>query len=190
MRKVAMLGVVVLGTAGTVAFSASGASAASKCWVGSWKVTSASADISSPSLKFKFKGGKDIKLKLDKKGKATYNFSGSKPFVGSGTIPPGIPTTASLSLSKKLTMSYTVAGSAKGKLSGKPKTAKGNALLTVKAATGNQKIDIVKAVRQGGDFGVLPRKATYTCKGKTLTIKQKIKEKGLTSVTSWKARRA
>ncbi|GAB3652741.1 hypothetical protein GCM10027589_10400 [Actinocorallia lasiicapitis] len=190
MRKIAVVGAVLLGTAGTVALSAPSASAASKCWVGSWKVTSASADIKSPDLNFKFKGGKDIKVKIDKKGKAFYDFNGSKPLKGSGTV-KGLPTSAELSLTKKLTIANKVTGSAKGKITSSVKTVKGDAKLTVKPLVGPaQSASVVAAVKKGNDYGVLPRKATFTCKGKTLTVKQKVKQKDLTSTTAWTFKRS
>lgn len=191
MRTAAAAGAIILGAATVATATGTAASAAApKCWVGSWKVTSAWADLDSKDLKFKLKGGAGIKLKFDKSGKATYDFTGSKPMTGSGTV-KGVPTTATLTLSKKLTIKNTITGSAKGKITGKPKTASGDATLVV--TSGGlvvQKVEVAREVRRNGDKGVVPRSAAYTCKGKSLVIKQTIKQADLVSKTEWKLKRS
>ncbi|MEO3786934.1 hypothetical protein ABGB12_26715 [Actinocorallia sp. B10E7] len=189
MRTAAAAGTFILGAATVVAMTGTAATAAPKCWTGSWKVTSANADLDSENLKFALKGGSGIKLKLAKDGKATYDFTGSKPLVGSGTV-KGVPTQATLSLTKKLTIKNKITGSAKGRIIGKPKSAKGDATLTVTSGMVVQKLNVPREVRRNGDMGVVPRAAGYTCKGRTLTIRQTVKRADLVSKTVWRLKRA
>lgn len=192
MRKMAVAGAVVLGAAGTVMAGAVPASAAPKCWVGAWEVASTSAAIKTPDMDIKLKGGEGIKLKFTAGGKASYDFVGSKPLTGGGKA-KGLPATTTVTLTKKLQMGNKISGSAKGKITGKPKTAKGDARITAVAKVGlitkTYKLVVAKEVKRSGDFGVVPRKATFTCAGDTLTIKQNINEKKLKSTTVWKLRR-
>ncbi|ROO90427.1 hypothetical protein EDD29_8152 [Actinocorallia herbida] len=188
MRAIAVLSVFAMGCAGAAVVGAP-ASAAAKCWTGKWTVTSASAEIKTADLEFSLNGGKGIKLALAKTGKATYTFTGSKPLTGSGKV-KGVPTKATLTLTKTLLMSNTFGGSAKGTIKGKPKSAKGDALLTVKAGLVTQKHNVAKAVRTGGDQGVVPRDAKYTCTAKKLTIRQTVKDGADYSKTVWNLRRA
>ncbi|WP_157963494.1 hypothetical protein [Actinocorallia populi] len=189
MRTAAAAGAIILGATAVAAVTASAASAAPRCWTGSWKVTSASADLDSKDLKFKLKGGSGIKLKLAKNGKATYDFTGSRPLTGSGSV-KGVPTKATLTLDKKLVLKNKISGSAKGGIVGKPKTASGDATLTVRSGLITRKIDVPREVRRNGDMGVVPRNARYTCSGKTLTIRQTVDQADLLSKTVWRLKRA
>ncbi|MCD0452333.1 hypothetical protein LO762_24525 [Actinocorallia sp. API 0066] len=188
MRAIAVLGALVVAATG-VAVTGTSASAAPKCWTGKWKVTSAQAQIRADGLEFDLRGGKDIKLTLAKNGKATYNFSGSKPLTGKGKV-QGVPTQATLTLVKTLRMNNTITGSGKGKVTGKRKSASGDAVLTVKAGLLTQRHSVAKAVRTGGDQGVVPRAAQYTCTAKKLTIRQTVKDGSGYSKTVWQLRRA
>ncbi|GAA0949405.1 hypothetical protein [Actinocorallia libanotica] len=189
MRTAAAAGAIILGATAAAVVSASAATAAPQCWTGSWKVTSASADLDSKDLKFKLKGGAGIKLKLPKSGTATYDFTGSKPMTGSGRV-KGVPTKATLTLSKKLTIKTKLTGSAQGGLTGKPKTARGDATLMIRSGLVTQNLNVAREVRRNGDMGVVPRDARYTCKGKSLTIRQTVKQSGLVSKTVWRLKRA
>ncbi|MDX6741867.1 hypothetical protein [Actinocorallia sp. A-T 12471] len=187
MRAIAVLGVLAVGWAGAAAVGAP-ASAAAKCWTGKWTVTSATAEIRTADLAFDLRGGKGIRLTLAKSGKATYNFTGSKPLTGSGKV-KGVPTKATLTLTKTLRMDNTVTGAKSGSIKGKPKTAKGDAVLTVKAGLVTQKHSVAKAVRSGADEGVVPRAAKFTCTAKKLTIRQTVRDGKEYSKTVWNLRR-
>jgi len=192
LRKISVTVALVLAAAGTAATgSASAATTAKpKCWVGSWKVTSASvyASDTKKGAKFTVKGGAGIKVKLAKNGKMTYDFTGSKPLTGTGTY-KGIPAKASLSVTKKLTASSKITGAKKGTISAKVGSIKGNAVLRLTSPIALT-IGLASAAKKGADLGVLPIKATYTCAGKTGKIHQAYKKGTLTTLSDWKLRRA
>lgn len=189
MRTAAAAGAIILGAATVVTMTGTAATAAPKCWTGSWKVVSASVDLDGKDLDFALKGGAGIKIKLAKGGKATYGFTGSKPLTGSGTV-KGVPTRATLKLTGKLTIKNKITGSAGGRITGKPKSASGDAKLTIRSGLVTQELKVPREVRRNGDQGVVPRNAAYTCAGKTLTIRQTVKQSGTVSRTAWRLKRA
>jgi hypothetical protein len=191
LRKTSMTGAIVLAAAGTVTMgSASAATQANKCWVGSWKVTTASVSAANTSkgVKFSVKGGAGIKVKLAKNGRMAYDFTGSKPLTGSGTY-KGIPTKASLTVTKKLTANSKITGDRRGTISAKVGSIKGNAVLKLTSPIGVT-IGLASAAKKGADLGVLPIKASYTCSGKTGRIHQAYHKGAITTVSDWKLRRA
>ncbi|MEO5875731.1 MAG: hypothetical protein ABIS86_06770 [Streptosporangiaceae bacterium] len=196
LRKISVAGAVVLTMAGVVTVgTASAASAApkAKCWVGSWKVTTAKVKIDDvkKNLHVIAVGGAGAKVKLAKNGTAYYNFTGSKGITGKG-LAGGLTTSVTVKLSKKLTVPGKLAGSKKGKFTGKVAKAKGDAVATVKVSLPplTIKLALAKAAKSGGDYGVVPKKATYTCSGKNLTFHQKSVAKGITTVSDWKLKRS
>lgn len=196
LRKISVAGAVVLTMAGAVTVgTASAASAApkAKCWVGSWKVTGAKVKIDDVPKKLHVtaSGGAGAKVKLAKNGTVSYDFNSSKGITGKGTAGP-IPTSVTVKLSKKLTVPGKVAGSAKGAFTGIVSKAKGDAVAVVKVTTPplTIKLNLASAAKKGTDFGVVPRKATYTCSGKNLTLHQKVVSKGITTVSDWKLKRS
>jgi len=197
LRKISVAGAVVLTMAGAVtvgtASAASAAAPKAKCWVGTWKVTGAKVKIDDvpKGLHVTASGGAGAKVKLAKNGTASYDFNGSKGITGKGKAGP-IPTSVTVKLAKKLTVPGKLAGSKGGKFTGTVSKAKGDAVANVKVSTPplTIKIALAGAAKKGGDFGVVPRKATYTCKGKALTLHQKVTAKGITTVSDWKLKRS
>lgn len=194
LRKISVAGAVVLTMAGAATIgTATAASAAPKCWVGSWKVTGAKVKIDDvpKNLHVTAAGGAGAKVKLAKNGTASYDFNGSKGISGKGTAGP-IPTSVTVTLSKKLTVPGKLAGSKKGKFTGTVSKAKGDAVAAVKVTAPplSIKLKLDEAARKGTDFGVVPRSATYTCSGKNLTLHQKVVSKGITTVSDWKLKRS
>jgi hypothetical protein len=196
LRKISVAGAVVLTMAGAATIgTATAASAApkAKCWVGSWKVTGAKVKIDDvpKNLHVTATGGAGAKVKLAKNGTATYDFNGSKGISGKGTAGP-IPTSVTVTLSKKLTVPGKLAGSKKGKFTGTVSKAKGDAVANVKVTAPPLSISLklAKAAKEGSDFGVVPRSASYTCSGKNLTLHQKVVSKGITTISDWKLKRS
>lgn len=188
MRTAAAVGAVIIGAATVVAATGPAASAAPKCWVGTWKVTSADVNLNGKGLRFKLRGGGGTKLKFAKSGTVTYDFKETRPLTGSGKV-QGVPTNATLDMKGKFSLKNKITGSAKGKITAYPKTASGKATLIIRSGLVKRELDIPREVRRSGDMGVVPRKADYTCKGGSLNIKQTHKEPGLTSKTVWRLKR-
>ncbi|GAA3224839.1 hypothetical protein [Actinocorallia longicatena] len=191
VRIMSVAGAIVVAMAGTAAMgSAASAAPKAKCWVGSWKVTTATVYVkdTKKAAEFTVKGGAGIKVKLAKTGKMSYDFTGSKPLKGTGTV-SGVPTSASVTLTRKLTASSKITGSTKGKITAKVSSVKGNALLKLTSPF-TTTLNIAKAAKKGAELGLLPIKATYTCSGRTGTIQQKYTKGATTTKSTWKLRRS
>ncbi|MEO5875038.1 MAG: hypothetical protein ABIS86_18670 [Streptosporangiaceae bacterium] len=190
LRKISVTGAIVLAAAGTVTMGTASAAPQAKCWVGSWKVTSASvhADDTRKKTRFSVRGGAGIKVKLARNGRMAYDFTGSKPLRGTGAY-NGIPAKASISLSRKLTASSKITGSKKGTISVKVGSIRGNAVLKLTTPV-PVTLGLASAAKKGASLGVVPIKATYTCAGGTGRIRQSYKKGSLTTVSDWRLRRA
>ncbi|ROO84085.1 hypothetical protein EDD29_1597 [Actinocorallia herbida] len=159
--------VIALAVSGTVV-AAAPASAAAKCAAGSWRLTAEKNEFYGAAETGAFKGrtsglaGQRLTVKGDR---VTFDFAKAAP---ENTVYTGAkPETYRNTYRGTLTAKVKITGSAKGKLTVYPKTAKGTAKAKVVQLKPKRKewgsYNVVKMIRDGGTETVLPFGYSYTC---------------------------
>jgi hypothetical protein len=167
MRAV-VAGVVLAG--GLVVVTGGTAEAATRCAVGSWKAVSYSAkDVGAYTATVKGYAG--TRLTVGKTGRLTWNFAHSKVGrfrVTSSTV-EGVVSN-DLALARTLKFRGKLTGAKKGTLKAVPKSASGNALLSIHfvggtSSTTESLVPIAKQARTPEFYG-----GSYSCTGKKLRV--------------------
>ncbi|WP_148086227.1 hypothetical protein [Actinocorallia herbida] len=151
---------------------ASAASAAPKgCVIGTWKQTGMSGTVIADDSYTEVHGGAGVKLTIARTS-VRYDFNKSAKETTTGEV-EGIHWSAWTKYTKLLSFDATVKGSASGSVRLKPKTAEGGAIGRSQVANlgPERSWKLRTTYRGGGQESIAPIKSSFTCKGKSLTLK-------------------
>ncbi|GAB2849437.1 hypothetical protein GCM10022221_56100 [Actinocorallia aurea] len=143
------------------------------CVLGTWKQTGENGTAVSDDALSEVHGGAGVKLTITRKT-VDYDFTRSAKETASGHV-EGIHWSAWTKYDKKLSFEATVTGSSSGTVKVKPKSAEGGATGRYKATVPNIGAErtwkLRTTYRGSGQESIAPVKSSFTCAGKSLTLK-------------------